>query len=282
MKFALCLLAIVFSAVALPAEMPLESPDELDWSKITPENVYIEPINPVKNVDLPESRIIGGIEVAPNSVPYQVGVLINGASFCGGSIISTSRILTAAHCTIRASFVEIRFGAHIINQNEATQVRITSTNIINHRSYNSFLISNDISVVLLPSAVTLNSRIQVIPLAPANAGTFEGARAFLSGWGRDSDASNAISPVLRGVNLNIISNAACRNVFGLVVLSSTICTSGTGTVGACNGDSGGPLVVDGVQVGIVSFGSRSCEAGNPTAYARVTSFRNWITENAGV
>lgn len=52
--------------------------------------------------------------------------------------------------------------------------------------------------------------------------------------------------------------------------------SGNGTVGSCNGDSGGPLLVDGIQVGIVSFGVNDCAASYPSVYTRVTDFYSWI------
>ncbi|XP_023310799.1 brachyurin-like [Anoplophora glabripennis] len=283
MKFALCFLAIVSCAAAMPAEVPFEALEEVDLSKIVPNNIYLEPENPIDESTLPEGRIIGGTEVAPNSVPYQAAVLINGASFCGGSLISTTRVLTAAHCTVRAAFVNVRLGAHAFNANEATQVRITSTSIRNHANYNQGgFAANDVAIILLPSAVTLNNNIRTISLAPANSGTFAGSTAFLAGWGRTSDASNAVSPVLRGVNLPIITNAVCAQSYGNNVLASSICTSGAGIRGACNGDSGGPLVVNGVQVGVVSFGSNMCQAGNPTVFARVSAFRNWIATNAGV
>lgn len=51
---------------------------------------------------------------------------------------------------------------------------------------------------------------------------------------------------------------------------------GNGTVGSCNGDSGGPLLVDGIQVGLVSFGVSDCSAGYPSVYTRVTDFYSWI------
>lgn len=43
------------------------------------------------------------------------------------------------------------------------------------------------------------------------------------------------------------------------------------------GDSGGPLIVNGVQVGIVSFGE-GCGK-NPGVYTRITSFVDWIKTN---
>ncbi|KAJ8954471.1 hypothetical protein NQ314_007077 [Rhamnusium bicolor] len=217
MKTAVCFFAILGCTLAFP---------KLDWSNIEAKNVYIEPINPVD--DIPGGRVIGGTIVTPNAHPYQAAIIINDRSFCGGSLISTRWVLTAAHCT--------------------------SGSVINHGSYSSSTLNNDVSVINLPSAVTLNSNVNTIALAPASSGTFVGSQAYLTGWGRTSDSSNAVSPVLRGVS----------------------------TVGGCNGDSGGPLTVNGVEVGIVSFGSSSCQAGNPTAYARVSSFRSWITTNTGV
>lgn len=49
-----------------------------------------------------EADIIGGSESEPGQFPYMAGLLINtlngGEFFCGGSILSTKFILTAAHC----------------------------------------------------------------------------------------------------------------------------------------------------------------------------------------
>jgi len=54
------------------------------------------------------------------------------------------------------------------------------------------------------------------------------------------------------------------------------------------GDSGGPLVVRNSNgtftlIGVVSFGSsRGCAVGDPSGYARVTSFRSWIQQHTGL
>merc|ERR1712038_1993275 len=59
-------------------------------------------------------RIVGGNEVDPHSIPWQVGLMNKGASwiFCGGSILSATKILTAAHCYKDPSSIQVIVGEH--------------------------------------------------------------------------------------------------------------------------------------------------------------------------
>jgi trypsin len=51
---------------------------------------------------IPEDKIVGGTEVAPNSLPFVVSLqrkfLTLTTHACGGTIIDEKTILTAAHC----------------------------------------------------------------------------------------------------------------------------------------------------------------------------------------
>jgi chymotrypsin len=210
---------------------------------------------------------------------------------CGGSAISTSWVLTAAHCPIGSSSTQVILGAHTLTANEATQQRRTvpSANYRNHPQYNPNNLNNDISLLLLPTPVTFTDRIQPAPLpALGRTDLFAGILATVSGWGRVSDGSSATSAQLRSVQNNIITNAVCASTYGTsVVVSSVICMATTGGRGTCNGDSGGPLTVpeggSRLQVGVVSFGAAAgCERGFPAGFARVTSFRQWIQTTSGV
>ena len=49
----------------------------------------------------PVSKIEGGVSTEANEYPWQVGLLHSSSSstpFCGGSLISSQEVLTAAHC----------------------------------------------------------------------------------------------------------------------------------------------------------------------------------------
>lgn len=98
-----------------------------------------------------------------------------------------------------------------------------------HASYSSSSLSNDIAIIRLPAAVPIRENVQIIAL-PTRLQTNSlvvGESAIASGWGRDSDASNSVSSVLRYVSLPILNNAVCQSVYGAqYVTPSHICVSG--------------------------------------------------------
>lgn len=52
---------------------------------------------PTNADDDDDDKIVGGYTCAANSVPYQVS-LNSGYHFCGGSLINSQWVLSAAHC----------------------------------------------------------------------------------------------------------------------------------------------------------------------------------------
>ncbi|KAJ8918126.1 hypothetical protein NQ315_011583 [Exocentrus adspersus] len=256
------------------------------WSEIKGVNLIIKPVSDDYTADeVNNGRIIGGDEASPHSKPYQVGLLINGESFCSGSMISPSYVLTAAHCTATASYVELIFGAHNVNIQESTQVRVTSSNIITHPEYkNPYEHSNDIALINTPNPIVTNNYITTVRLAPIGAGPYKLYVSILSGWGSTSDSNTGISATLQEVYVVVMTNYICAFLFGSTYSeSSNLCTYGGGPVGGCNGDSGAPLVVGNHQIGILSFiASEGCEKEEPTGYVRVSNYREWINQHAGL
>lgn len=68
------------------------------------------------------------------------------------------------------------------------------------------------------------------------------------------------------------------------VSDSKFCTVVEDGRDSCNGDSGSPVTRDGVQVGLVCFGSAVCGDGTlPAVYARLEepTVRNFIAQHVG-
>ncbi|XP_041779186.1 brachyurin-like [Anopheles merus] len=234
------------------------------------------------------SRIVNGFPASLGQFPYQVFLVGDGRLACGGSLISAEWVLTAAHCQVGISQFTVRAGS--IQNNSGGTVR-TSNLIIIHPNYNPSNLNNDIGLIRLNEPMPLGGNIQVVALPEANLSeTFLNREATVSGFGRTSDASGAISPNLNFVHLNIISNIQCMGTYGsATIIDSTVCAVGRDAPnqGTCNGDSGGPLTVNengqSVQIGVVSFvAAAGCELGFPSGYVRTTHFRNWIREQSGI
>jgi len=225
-------------------------------------------------------RIVGGIEATPNSWPHQVALFIDDMYFCGGSLISNEWVLTAAHCMDGAGFVNVVMGAHNIRQNEASQVSMTSYDHFTHENWNSWLLTNDLALIKLPSPVEFNDNIQAVKLPSFDISV--GTVVTPTGWGRPSDSASGISDVLRQVDVPVMDNDSCDAVYGIVG-DGVVCIDATGGKGTCNGDSGGPLNHNGMTYGITSFGSSAgCEKGYPDAFTRVNYYLDWIEAKTGV
>merc|ERR1712077_7952 len=235
-----------------------------------------------------EGRIVGGVEATEHAWPWQVALFIDDAWFCGGSIISENYVLTAAHCADGASYFDIMAGAHNVRaSSELHRVEITSYHGFTHPDWDSNTLSNDLALVELPSPIEFNDYIKPSCLPAAGDEAAAGDLVTVTGWGKPSDNTGGISPVLRMVSdLPVITNKECNDIYGIVG-SGVVSIDTTGGKGSCNGDSGGPLITKAGgktttagqkwnQVGIVSFGSsRGCEVGYPAGFTRTEYYLDW-------
>lgn len=232
------------------------------------------------------SRVVGGQFVAHEDAPYQVAVRA-GRSLCGGSIISRSFVLTAAHCVFdefatpfSPSKIEVLYGSARLSDMSVSRVlRVDS-----HPDYNPRARVSDGDVAILTLAVPMEvPRSAAVVLATErthSALVREGGCARVTGFGKT--ATDGISRRLQAANVPVYTPPGCGSS-GDHMTDRMICAGfKTGGRDSCNGDSGGPLVVrDGpvrwLQIGVVSFGPKNCgEAGAPGVYARVASFVDWI------
>jgi len=211
-----------------------------------------------------------------------------GNYVCGGTLISTTHILTAAHCfgehsniAFPPSNVSVRVGDHNIDDNDVKRVKVKRVTL--HPGYNKQRrFDNDFVILDLATPVTFSNKVRPACLPADRSATFVGVTATITGWGR-LGRNASLSNVLRAVDVRVTNNAPCDNFFDIKLTDNMICGAGSGK-NHCSGDSGGPVVTpeNGRQalIGVVSFSSSQGECGTkPQVYARVTAQMDWILEN---
>ncbi|XP_066995499.1 trypsin-3 [Anabrus simplex] len=115
----------------------------------------------------------------------------------------------------------------------------------------------------------------------------EGSNVSVSGWGFTQAGNwSSLPDVLRVGYVPLVSQETCEKDHGSQgkIDDTMICAGylATGGVDSCRGDSGGPLEMDGILIGIVSWG-RGCGLPNlPGVYTNVAKFREWIRNRTGV
>jgi len=228
-------------------------------------------------------RIVGGVEARPHQFPWQVGLFFDGY-FCGGSIISSKHILTAAHCADGVFHHEVVIGAHEIRDPSNKIIDAYSPTV--HPEWDSYNLANDLAILELEEEIDFATEPNVGTNCLAQSGDFSGQMSLVSGWGRPSDSSSGISEVLRYVDdRRVLTQDECENYWGNLN-EGVVCIDTTDGGGSCNGDSGGPLSIPGAtyeQIGIVSFGSTlGCESGAPAGFTEVTKYISWISSVTGM
>ncbi|KAJ2950274.1 hypothetical protein O0L34_g11637 [Tuta absoluta] len=280
----LVIITLLGFAVGLPADLPSDSL----ITKYYHETVGIAEAARIKAeeeaINFDGSRIVGGSSSSLGAYPHLAGLLIalsNGqTSVCGSSLVSNTKLVTAAHCWYDGRF-QARLFTVILGSTTLFNGgnRINTNDVVMHQNWNPNTIQNDVAVITI-DWVNYNSNIRNIALASGNS-LFVGATAWAAGFGRQRDGflgDITTSQTLHHVQLQVISNAACAEFFGSSIRPSILCIDGSARRSTCGGDSGGPLQVDGpTLIGITSFGYRwGCEQGWPAAFTRVTSFESWI------
>ena len=101
------------------------------------------------------SRIVGGESAASATWSWAVSISVDGQYLCGGSIISSSWVITAAHCVrgYTASQITIYAGSTI--RFSGTQTRVGSQLIV-HPSYDPSTYVNDIALVRLATPLDMS------------------------------------------------------------------------------------------------------------------------------
>jgi secreted trypsin-like serine protease len=237
----------------------------------------------------PSPFILGGTDAGRNVYPeYTLLIFTDGrgniTGLCGGSMIASDKLLTAAHCAQNSAATYFAIpGFYSFNDRITSNNLIQINRVVNHPSYSQQGFDFDVAVMTL-------TRTTSVPSARLVRGNnlFDGDQGTVIGTGLTATVpADAFLDVLQEVAAPIISNEQCTNNYtrlaGIDPITANMVCAGfsNNSNGTCSGDSGGPLFVDvrgqRAIAGVVSFGFATCEANRATdVYTRMTAFTDFI------
>tara|TARA_Y100000589_G_scaffold226972_1_gene214471 strand:- start:1949 stop:2761 length:813 start_codon:yes stop_codon:yes gene_type:complete len=246
------------------------------------------------------NRIVGGTDADEGEYPFMVAILGKGkpaksGQFCGGSLLKSKWVLTAAHCVtkwpgvvVNPKRIEVFIGGYRLSD-ESKGRRVSVVDIITHENYDDDSLDNDIALLKLADEVT---EYPFITLAGTQHNS-EGTDSTVIGWGnlRSTEEGGFETPeVLQEVNVPLVSQEECEAGLNEVVppyydisLTNNMICAGfpQGGKDACQGDSGGPMGIKDrsgnfIQNGIVSWGIGCARPQAFGVYTRVSNYRDWV------
>ncbi|CAG7729442.1 unnamed protein product, partial [Allacma fusca] len=158
--------------------------------------------------------IIGGVIALPTEFPHQVSIQIYQRSgwqhTCGGSIVSASVVLTAAHCLFGREKYRFRIVAgewNLLEDDGTEQTSLVRKTVL-HPSYNPGTRDYDYAGLKLANPLKFNAYVGAISLAPHNAPL---VNCSTSGWGVTDRGET--SPILQKVDLPFVEHAICAEKY---------------------------------------------------------------------
>ncbi|XP_075711718.1 ovochymase-1 [Rhinoderma darwinii] len=255
-------------------------------------NSYVDPMPQTKSTFMAgividekgTPRVVGGQAAALKSWPWIVNLQDQlGKSFCGAAIIHKKWLLTAAHCNFVVGSDRVIIGH--TDRSLANRTEAVVRNSYVHELYSDDLVPPDYDICLLELElpVLLGDSIAVICL-PQETEEFERDGCLAAGWGATKGRSLYFPTLLRQAKIPLLSREACKSYWGADITERNLCAGAAGA-SSCLGDSGGPLICRSNNkyklVGIVSWGSETCNPNAPAVYAAVSHYRAWIERHTG-
>ncbi|CAL8373783.1 unnamed protein product [Gadus morhua 'NCC'] len=234
-------------------------------------------------------RIIGGGEAPLGRWPWQVSLYYSNRHTCGGSIITSQWVVTAAHCVHNYRLPQVSSWmvyAGMVTRTTSKMAQDTGyavEKIVYSRNYNHRSHDSDIALMKLRTPLNFSDIIRPVCLPKYNFDFPGGTQCWISGWGYTQPDNVYIPDTLKEAAVPLISTKRCNSscMYDGEITARMLCAGySEGKVDACQGDSGGPLVCqdEGVWrlVGVVSWGTGCAEPNHPGVYTKVAEFLGWI------
>ncbi|MBP2323864.1 secreted trypsin-like serine protease [Kibdelosporangium banguiense] len=218
-------------------------------------------------------RIVGGTRASTSTYPFVVYLATkDGFQFCGGTLASVDKVVTAAHCAKGQRPEEVFVVAGRDDKKSTTEgISVPVKSIWIHPKYTDALIGYDVAVLNLAKRITKYAPLPIASSADDQAYA-EGVEATILGWGRTSSGGPS-SQYLLEAKVPIVGDEECKKSFSKYNNDWMVCAGyPQGGIDGCQGDSGGPMIAYGRLIGISSWGEGCGLPNKPGVYTRVMAY----------
>lgn len=245
-------------------------------------------------------RIVNGKRISSSDAPYYVRIATctkAECNTCGGSWISKTTILTAAHCV--DMLVEDKSTVHLYtgadgkySLSKVSQYAVKNLNQVKiHPNWNSTqpLNGNDIALLKINDDDPVHLNYTRIPTVEEFLKINHCDVGIVRGTGKTNTGENPTEVLMEAEPVNYLPpylltafphpvDQAIHNIAPFT--DSIIAFNSSNESAFCQGDSGGPLLMHGKLFGIVSYNYPPCDQGLPNFYTSTAHFRDWILRNS--
>ncbi|XP_059955260.1 mannan-binding lectin serine protease 1 isoform X4 [Mesoplodon densirostris] len=172
------------------------------------------------------ARIFSGRPAQKGTTPW-IAMLshVNGQPFCGGSLLGSKWIVTAAHCLhqlldsedatlhgldlLSPSAFKIIMGKHWRYRSDENEQSLNVKQIFLHPLYNPNTFENDIALVELSKSPVLSDF--VMPICLPQGPSQEGAMVIVSGWGKQF--LQRFPETLMEIEIPVVDHRICQEAY---------------------------------------------------------------------